>query len=373
MKIGIDARFYGTIGKGLGRYVSELIRRLEEIDQRNEYTVFLRKANWDDYAPANPRFKKALAEFPWYGWREQLFYPFWLRGFRLDLMHFPHFNVPFLYRRPFVVTIHDLILLSHPTARATTLGPFFYKLKYAAYRAVIGRAIRDAAAIMTVSNYSRDEIVRRFPAARSKKIEVTYEACAASLAGSTTETESPAPKPYALYVGNAYPHKNLERLIEAFALCRKRGMDAYSLVLVGAPDYFYDRLRTEARSKGLDGNVVFYGQASDEKLAALYANAAFYVFPSLCEGFGLPPLEAMCQGLPVASSNACSLPEVLGDAASYFDPTDVRAIADAMNRLADNESLRNELIEKGRVHSRKFSWNDLAAATAAIYEKALSK
>ncbi|MEK9151989.1 MAG: glycosyltransferase, partial [Patescibacteria group bacterium] len=173
MRIGIDARFYGTIGKGLGRYVSELIRRLEEVDRDNEYLIFLRQANWDAYAPGNPRFRKVLAEFPWYGWSEQLWYPLWLKRFRIDLMHFPHFNVPFLYRRPFVVTIHDLILLSHPTPRATTLGPMLYRIKYAAYWLVIGRAVRDARAILTVSMYSKNEILRQFPAAGKKEITVT--------------------------------------------------------------------------------------------------------------------------------------------------------------------------------------------------------
>ncbi|MFC1639085.1 glycosyltransferase, partial [Patescibacteria group bacterium] len=123
MKIGIDARFYGSLGKGLGRYVSELIAGLERLDRDNEYVVFLRRENYDEYEPQAPNFSKRLAEIPWYGWREQLLLPGLLKRERLDLMHFTHFNVPLLYRRPFVVTVHDLILLQHPTTRASTLGP----------------------------------------------------------------------------------------------------------------------------------------------------------------------------------------------------------------------------------------------------------
>jgi len=174
MRIGIDARFYGSVGKGLGRYVSELIAQLEELDKENDYFVFLRRANWDEYAPKNPRFTKVLAEFHWYGWSEQVWYPIWLRKFGLDLMHFAHFNVPLLYRRPFVVTVHDLILLSHPTPRATTLGPVLYRFKYLLYRLVIKNALNRAASIVTVSRYSKEQIEKNFPFTRGKNIAVTY-------------------------------------------------------------------------------------------------------------------------------------------------------------------------------------------------------
>src|SRR5258708_3370943 len=117
MRIGIDARFYGSVGKGLGRYTSELISHLEKIDNGNDYVIFLRASNFKSYVPKNPRFTKVLAEFPWYTWSEQVRYPKLLNSHMLDLMHFPHFNVPFFYRKPFVVTVHDLILLSHPTTR----------------------------------------------------------------------------------------------------------------------------------------------------------------------------------------------------------------------------------------------------------------
>lgn len=372
MRIGIDARFYGSIGKGLGRYTSELIAHLEKIDARNEYVVFLRASNFDEYAPKNPRFTKVLAEFPWYGWREQVLYPLWLRKFGLDLMHFPHFNVPFLYRRPFVVTVHDLILLSHPTARATTLGPLAYWIKFRMYLLVIRRAIADAAAVITVSHYTKKEILERFPFAKQKDIAVTYEACAPALRGKAGDgLRKDITAPFALYVGNAYPHKNLERLVSAFAKFRADGHPAWRLVLVGAEDYFYGRVKDEARARGLDANVTFFGHATDAELGALYDNASFYAFPSLCEGFGLPPLEAMCHGLPVASSDACCLPEILGDAARYFDPKDEDAMARAFAAMADDAALRDALIAKGAAHAATFDWERCARETKDVYENAL--
>lgn len=374
MRIGIDARFYGSIGKGLGRYTSELIAQLERLDTENEYVIFLRKSNFGSYAPKNPRFAKVLAEFPWYGWKEQLLLPFWLEKFRLDLMHFLHFNVPFLYRRPYVVTIHDLILLRHPTARATTLGPLRFLLKYAVYRLIIARALRSARAVITVSNCTRDDIRARFPFMRSREIAVTYEACGSAFRAEAPIVAAPraaaAPQPFLMYVGNAYPHKNLEKLLAAFSEFRKRGFSGHRLVLVGSPDYFYGRLKTEAAAKKLDENVVFFGHATDEELAALYMRAESYVFPSLCEGFGLPPLEAMCKGVPVASSNASCLPEILGDAAKYFDPGDPAKIADALAALAADPALRASLAEKGRSWSARFGWRSCAERTRAVYMNA---
>jgi len=375
MRIGIDARFYGTAGRGLGRYVSELIRELELIDRENDYVIFLRRANYGAYEPKNPKFTKALAEFPWYGWKEQLIYPFWLRKFRLDLLHFPHFNVPLLYRRPFIVTVHDLILMKFPTVRATTLPPFLFRLKFAAYKVVIGSALRRAREIATVSQFVKNDIERTFPFAKNKRITVTYEACAPTLSGATgsPKDKTPIARPYFLYVGSAYPHKNLETLISAFAAFRRSGFTGHRLVIVGEKDRFMTRLENETRSAAADANVVFFGRATDEELAAIYDGAQVYVFPSLCEGFGLPPLEAMSRGIPVASSNACCLPEVLGDAAEYFDPSDGKSIVASLAKLASDETLRKTLAEKGRQRAQGFNWKDCAEQTRAIYERALNK
>lgn len=373
MRIGIDARFYGTMGKGLGRYVSQLIASLEKIDDRNEYVIFLRSDNFGDYVPSNPRFTKVVAEYPWYGWCEQLHYPFWLRKFRLDLMHFPHFNVPILYLRPYVVTIHDLIMLAFPTERTTALGPIRFAIKFAIYRLVISWALRMARIVITVSEFSHRDILEHYPFMRGREMVVTYGAVAR-----TVEAVSPAPRaeeipdPFLLYVGNAYPHKNLETLLDAFARFRKRGHEDFRLVLVGESDFFYDRLRREAERAGLAENITFFGRATDTELGTLYRRARAYVFASLYEGFGLPPLEAMANGLPVASSDATAMPEILGDAALYFDARDPERIASALERIATDEPLRQRLVVAGRKQSAKYDWDDSARRTIEAYVKAMA-
>ncbi|MDP3957554.1 MAG: glycosyltransferase, partial [bacterium] len=259
MRIGIDARFYGSVGKGLGRYTEKLIEHLEKLDTDNDYVVFLRRENYDEYVPRNVRFKKALAQYAWYGFSEQLLFPLRLLLFRLDLIHFPHFNVPLLYPKKFIVTIHDLILLHYPTLRNSTRTAFLYRLKFAAYRFVIASAIRRAEHIITVSYFTKADILDRYPSARGK-VSVTYEAADPAcqflpseqterllgrlglLREASPDVRSPLVrdilKPYLLYVGNAYPHKNLEAFLRVAPL-----FPAYQFVLVGKEDHFYQRLK----------------------------------------------------------------------------------------------------------------------------------
>ena len=377
MRIGIDARFFGPVGKGLGRYTERLIENLELLAGDHEFVVFLRKENFDLYRPKSPRFRKVLADFRWYSLAEQLRYPALIRRERVDLMHFPHFNVPVLTPCPFVVTIHDLILFRFPTRRATTLNAAVYGLKYAAYRLVIRLAALRARTIITVSECTKRDIVQELRV-KPERVAVTYEASDGVEAGQLTipGTFDPAAKgivrPYFLYVGNAYPHKNLERLLQVFRSLREKGLEA-QLVLVGKMDYFYGRLKREAEAAGLlrDGDVVFYGFAPEDELAELYRRARAYVFPSLLEGFGLPPLEAMRYGTPVAASGSSCLPEILGDAATYFDPERPEDIARAMTEIFTDETLRAKLAGLGRARVGRFSWKDCAERTYRIYLSSL--
>lgn len=376
MRIGFDARFFGPEGKGLGRYTQRLIENLERVADGHEFVVFLRRENFDLYRPASPRFRKALADFRWYSLTEQIRYPGLIRREGIDLMHFAHFNVPVATPCPFVVTIHDLILFRYPTLRATTLHPLWYGIKYAAYRAVIARAARKARRIITVSECTKRDIVASL-GVKPERVEVTYEAAdplpASSLNPQASSLGSKGIRePYLLYVGNAYPHKNLGTLLEVFKRLREGGLDA-QLVLVGKMDHFYERLREEARCLGLldRRDVVFYGFAEDDELAGLYRRARLYVFPSLLEGFGLPPLEAMRYGVPVAASDSSCLPEILGEAAIWFDPRDREAMRAALLRAFRDEALRARLIAAGHERARRFSWKDCAERTYRIYLSAL--
>ncbi len=386
MRIGIDARFYGSLGKGLGRYTEKLIEHLEVIDEENEYTVFLRQENFSEYVPKNPRFRKEVAQYTWYGFSEQTLFVIRLYRGCFDLVHFPHFNVPILYCRRFVVTIHDLILVHYPTLRNTTRFSSLYWLKFLVYRIVIISAIRRAQHIITVSRFTEADIVRQYPFARGR-ITVTYEAADPFCPFLNPEDESrlftrfgllrtdtsshqslsyrDIIRPYFLYVGNAYPHKNLVIL---FALAK--AFPKHTLVLVGKEDFFYIRLKDEARVAGIE-NILFVGFLTDRELSAFYRFARVYIFPSLYEGFGLPPLEAMSRGTPVVSSDRGSLPEILGEAAYYFDPTSPSALVAAVHQVEEDDRLRVRLRERGYRQVAKYRFSDMAATTQAIYQSLL--
>jgi glycosyltransferase involved in cell wall biosynthesis len=379
-RIGLDARFYGPVGKGLGRYTKEIVDNIIKLDRANEYVIFLRRENFNDFKTDNPKVKKVLADIKWYGLAEQLIFPFLIWHERLNLMHFPHFNVPIFCPVKFVVTIHDLILVKFPTARATTLGPLVYNLKNLAYRAVISMAVKRARKILTVSEFTKKDIIGQFKI-NSEKILVTYEGVAelCRTPSNILPPDKPACPvgrgglrgvigPYLLYVGNAYPHKNLEGLIKVFSKININHPDL-KLVLVGKEDYFYSRLNDYA--KNISQNIIFPGYVPDNDLRTLYTNATAYVFPSFYEGFGLPALEAMAEGLAVVSSNKTCLPEILGPAAVYFNPDDEADMKEKIELVINDERLRQDLRNRGFEQVKKYSWDRCAQQTLEIYKNSL--
>lgn len=374
-KIGIDARFYGPKGKGLGRYAQKLIEYLEKTDgdSEREYYVFLKKENFGQYSPQHSNFKKVLANFQWYSFAEQLRFPFFLNKFKLDLMHFCHFNVPIFYRKKFIVTIHDLILFHYPTVRNTTLNRYYYYVKLFCYQWAIRSAAKRAEKIIAVSNFTKKDIIDKL-GVDSGKVEMTYEGSDFKHYATYENAEEILKKygiikPYLLYVGNAYPHKNLERLVLVYKKIKKQHPEL-TLILVGGADFFYERLKKYAKENAARG-VVFPGYVPDEDLDVFYREAKLYVFPSLYEGFGLPPLEALAKNTPVVSSSRTSMPEVLGDVAKYFDPEDLDSMEKAIlaalfegGQKLENEKIIDQL--------KKFSWERMAVQTKLIYKQSLN-
>ncbi|MCU0680510.1 MAG: glycosyltransferase family 4 protein [Planctomycetes bacterium] len=387
-RIGIDARFYGPVGKGLGRYVQEIVDNILLIDRDNEYVIFLTKENFDEFVTDNKRVKKVLADMRWYTLKEQLFFPFLIWRERLDLIHFPHFNVPVLTPGKFIVTVHDLILTRFPTVRATTLSPWLYRFKNAAYKVVINLAIKRAQKVITVSQFTKQDILERF-SINPQKIVITYEGVAnlakgrdslftAKLDDKETLLGYNIENDFLLYVGNAYPHKNLEQLINVFSRLSKQ-QPQLRLVLVGKEDYFYSRLKMMASDLGLwrknDGEtkIIFPGYVPDAQLEVLYKKARAYIFPSLYEGFGLPPLEAMARGCPVLSSDRASLPEILGSAALYFNPEDNDDLNNKIVQLLNDENLRQKLVELGYKQIKNYNWWECANQTLKEFKAVLEK
>jgi len=401
MRIGIDARFYGTLGKGLGRYTQKLIENLEKLDDTNEYFVFLRKENFEEYRPKNKNFQKVLADCGWYTISEQLNMPKILNKHNLDLVHFPHFNVPLFYKKPFIITIHDLILLHFPTVKSTSLNPLWYKIKYLAYKLIIKNAILKAKNIITVSNFTKNDILRHYNVTENK-ITVTYEAADINVTQNRLKNDSNILekygiiKPYILYVGNAYPHKNLEALVLGFGKVamsfrasdsesrnliernkkirsfdyvsrRHFAQDDTSLVLVGKEDYFYKRIKGLVIEKNIK-NIIFTDFVPDDELDTVYRNSLFYIFPSLYEGFGLPPIEAMARNVPVLSSDIPCLREILGESACYFNASSKENIARAITDFSENKELREKLSQRGNEWVKIYSWEKMARETLTIYK-----
>lgn len=351
-------------GGGLGRYVEELVRELGTLADKHRFVLFLKERA--QRGAKGTKVEERITDVHWYTLKEQLVMGRLIDRERLDLVHFPHWNVPVFLRTPFVVTIHDLILLEEPrSARATTRHPFIYAIKYAGYKWILKNALTKSRAIIAVSQYTKSSILKYFPEIPENKIHVIYE-------GLTTFPPSPPrpslpPHPTILYVGNAYPHKNLEVLLRAFTLFHESHPEVH-LVLAGRSDVFYERLRKEAARLNLENCVDFIQNPTDQTLSQLYRDASLFVFPSRCEGFGLPPLEAMACGLPVAAASAGSLTEVLGDAAAFFPPDDVPEIARVMARVYDDPVQQQSLKEKGLERVRRYSWRRMAEQTLRIYE-----
>ncbi len=377
MKIGIDARFFGIASKGLGRYTQKLIEGLEKEESEDTYEIFLTKEGFLEYTPTNPRFRKVLVNYPWYGFREQILYPWFLYRRKLDLIHFPHFNVPILYKKPFVVTIHDLILLHYPTPRASAQSTCWYKIKYFFYTKVIASAVKRAEKVLVVSEFTRMDVSAMY-AQTSSKIIVTTEGVDQYCLWSTPKEvfsklnnlwaraqRKEKEKPFALYVGNAYPHKNLEIFLFLAMTLPER-----DIVLVGKSDYFYQRLENLVREKHIS-NIYFVGGVTDSELALLYRHASLYIFPSFYEGFGLPPLEAMQYGLPVLAAHTGSLPEVLGQAALFADPHNSQDFSVQYQKLWADESLRQHLRQKGFTQASGLLWLPMAQKTHNTYRDIL--
>jgi glycosyltransferase involved in cell wall biosynthesis len=372
-KIGIDARFYGPSRKGLGRYTQEIVDRVVS-DRNNDYVVFLSCDNFDEFKIDGANVKKVLADVRWYTFAEQFLLPRMIAREKLDLMHWPHFNVPLFCPVNFVVTIHDLILTKFPTVKASTLRPVFYWFTNLAYRLVISSAVYRAKKIIAVSQFTKDDLIKHFRLP-DEKIVVTHLGVAQVFTTADTMSATDILSKYGikqsflLYVGNAYPHKNLEGLIKIFPEIKKLRPEM-QLVLVGKDDYFYDRVKAFAREYDTSGNdMLFPGFVPDADLIYFYRHALAYVFPSQYEGFGLPPLEAMALGCPVISSNKASMPEILGDAALYFNPNDEIEMISQILKMVDNDDLRNELLEGGKEQVKKYDWGKCAEETLKIYKQ----
>ncbi|PIR03501.1 MAG: hypothetical protein COV59_04885 [Candidatus Magasanikbacteria bacterium CG11_big_fil_rev_8_21_14_0_20_39_34] len=374
MRIGIDARMMGK-GAGIARYVEQLVLALGKIDSETEYILFVNSSSRIPELGNN--FRLVFCDIPWYSLEEQTKLIGILDRENLDLLHFPHWNVPLLYKKPFVITVHDLIMYHFPRAEATTLGPLKYFFKDRIHRVVLNHACRKAQRIFVTSEFTKNDLHQTLKVLLEKMV-VTYQAPFETHASVDMQRRASllqkykVQEPYILYVGSAYPHKNLENLLRAWKIFKQRDTGGYTLVLVGKRSAFYERLiQMKEMQEGHD--VIYTDFLEDEDLELLYQGASLYAFPSYYEGFGLPPLEAMAKGVPVVSSSATCLPEVLGDAALYFDPKSPENMASIIEKALTDEDIRLDLQIRAKEILMQYSWEKLAKTTVKGYHEIFSQ
>ena len=367
MNIGIDAHAIGARQGGNETYIKNLILALAEIDQENQYTLYLSEAaaapEWRD---RYPNFAVRLLPAPTPLVRVPLALAFELRRRPVDVLHVQYTAPPFC-PAPVVTTIHDLAFEHLPET--------FTRRGKAQLRLTVRHTAKLAAHIVTVSEFSRQDIIKtyRMPPGKVTVTHNGYEAYFSPQIATPDEAKTIRQKfkitgEYLLAVGSVQPRKNLVRLLRAYATLREQHAEfQLQLVIVGRKLWLYQEILREIQQQKFAPDVIVTDYVSDKDLPALYRSATALVYPSLFEGFGLPPLEAMACGTPVITSNTSSLPEVVANAAILVDPYNENDIAGAMLKIAFDEQLKLRLREQGMARARHFTWRAAAEKTLAIY------
>ncbi|MFZ2545294.1 MAG: glycosyltransferase family 1 protein [Candidatus Saccharimonadales bacterium] len=364
MHIAIDARVIST---STGRYVERLLTNLEKLNSPHTYTILVLAKDVNYWKPTKKNFTIVVANYHWYTFAEQIGFYRQLRSLNADLVHFCMPQQPLLYRGLSVTTVHDLNLLRIKENEGMSLPVL--KVKQAIFTGLLRSVIKRSAFIITPTNFVRDDLLKFQPVPK-ERVVTTYEA--ADMVSKTEEqVKRYKNKKFIIVVGRAEVYKNQKAALQAHQLLLKKHPDLH-LVIIGKRDETSRKLEEWALEEGYR-QFVFFGFASDAQLAWFYNHCVAYVFPSFMEGFGLPALEAMRHSAPVVSSNATCLPEVLGDAALYFDPTKPHLLAKQVDRLLNDKKLRTEMIKKGTKQVQKYSWKKMAQQTLAAYDNSFSK
>jgi glycosyltransferase involved in cell wall biosynthesis len=367
MRIAFDLRRIKN--PGIGRYMKCLVEAVVAVAPEHEYLLILPPGGEQQIAVHGRHVETILSSAPYYSLREQTELPRLLRRHSVDLLHSPHFNMPLARPCPTVVTIHDVIYLACRHDLPSRLGRLYYL-------AMMAASVRLADRVITVSEFSRREIVR-YLKADAAKVDAIHSGVDAAVQRVIDPRQLEEVRSrygiganYILYTGIYKPRKNHAALLRAFCEFLKSG-ERTTLVLAGPLGEGEGTLRCLAANLGIAENVVFTGFVPDSDLPSLYSGARVYACPSLYEGFGFTVLEAMACGVPVVCSALTSLPEVAGDAALYADPESPLGFAAALRRAFSEEDLRQRLIEKGIDNRRRFDWHRAAQATLAVYQRAL--
>jgi len=374
MRILFDARGVQGWSDGLSNYVRHILMSLLTVDRTNEYVVLLAPAFRKDLEAAglleHPNVHVVLTSIPFMGLAQQVRVPWLARRLPpADVYHYPHFDMPFLAHPRSVVTIYDLNHISF-TGYFDSQRRLKQFYSYWTTRLSLVKASR----IITISNTTKSEFLKRFPSLDPRKISVVYFGLNENFQTSPSADRVLAFRVkyrlgndrFILYVGTQRPHKNLDRLLEAFARLRRQSSFPHKLLLVGSTKE-NGRFRELSKARAIDGIVRHLGYLPEEELPLAYRVADAFVFCSLSEGFGMPLLEAMASQVPIVTSNVGAMAEIAGDSALLVDPFSPEAIADGLHRLLTSDRLRQDLALRGLQRVREFAWEAAARKTLEVY------
>lgn len=367
MRIGIDARLLAYQRGGTTTYIRRLLEHLGSVAPGHQVLALKSRKQLESELPQGCVEWRSLWTPPHHT-LEQLALPLELLPLSLDVLHSPDFIPPFYRRCPSVITVHDLSFYLFPETKTEEALRYYRQTE---------RAVNNAEGIIAVSETTRQDLQRVLgvPPGRVEVIyhgvDEQYHVMEDRAAVASFCRESGLPDSFMLWVGTLEPRKNLECLFQALALaCRRLPPEKQQLVVVGPMGWRFEQTRKLYERLGLKDRVIFFGPAGESDLALLYNAAWAFVFPSLYEGFGMPPLEAMACGTPVLASSTPALKEVLGEAALYFDPHQPPALSEFIVRLAEDAQLAGRLREVGLQRAQRFRWEDTARRTLEVYRKA---
>ena len=372
MKIAIDIReILRSKTTGIGRYLSNFLQYLSNTKRRNDYLLYGNQ-NTDYDATPNTLKTKTIQEHFTLTW-DNLSLPINLRRDNIDLLFSPFDKAPLFSNIPYIITIHDLLFIKHTAY--PSLKTYFYNEFYKLYHRQIAK---KATKIITVSNYSKKDIREIYNIAEQKievipnSISERFHPIARSKVNSFLDNKN-IDDNYILYVGNFKPHKNVSTLVRAYADLPSRIRENNKLILCGHKSNSLSSIKRIIDSLNLKGEIKLLHNISDEQLPKLYSGASLFVFPSLYEGFGLPPLEAMACGTPVICSNRTSLPEVVGESALLFNPQKTDVLANKISTVLTKSNLHQELKNKGLERTKKFSPKKVLPKLIQTIEEAARK
>ncbi len=368
MRIGIDLSSVCRRTSGIEYYALHVARALLQADKENEYVLFFSKETHPELRQPHLEFEERICPVGNQIFCEQIWLPLTAANESLDLIHFPAFPPSPLNWGRTVLTVHDATVWRLPDTTSKKGRCYFKGL----YKLSMGRSKR----VVTYSQNSRDEI-SRFASLPKEKIVAIYPAANEVFQPMrnenrlrTTERELGLPRHFILTVGTIEPRKNHLTLIQVYETLRRRYGFKHKLVIVGRKAWGYKQLIGRINRSLYKDDILLTGFIPTSQLVAVYNLAQLFIYPSVYEGFGLPPLEAMSCGCPVVASNSSSLPEVVADAGILIDPYDVEAMAEAVTRLLEDGSLRETMITKGFDRARTFTWEKAALATLRVYREA---